>query len=389
MSISEYTSELEKTKTYRDGLIAFREYKIETKWAGLRTVFPELPCADSENHIVVMDFKGGRHNIFSVLTKKEYGINLNTNNLSHFLFIFVKIKPRNLHISSPQKGYQLGDGHRVDAIVNIVYRIEDVESFWMVSDDPLATLEFSIIDEVKNYFLGITSEYLIRRPSESKNDLERHIYEHKVADSEIKRIKIKLEDQIKDKYHSNNSGVKIESIYAEIQLSETLSEHLNRLHDRIYSKNGILEKSYSLQGESLQRKQIDQQIDNDTTFAPYNLRNIIMVLDTGLLENFYNISWSLAMQKVHDELKRQKNSYLSDQRRAKIDGIRELLQIAREEEFDQIEIEKLKDKLIVEMSKDHAESGKLFTDRQFLELAVGTAAPKISSDENKKKNEDS
>ena len=126
MSISKYIAELEKTKTYKDGIVTFREYRIETKWGGLRTIFPELPRADRENHIIVMSFRGNQPSIEEILTKRKHQIPLNTNDSNQFLFIFVKVKPQNLHITSPQNGYRLGDGHRIDAAIDIRYQIADV-----------------------------------------------------------------------------------------------------------------------------------------------------------------------------------------------------------------------------------------------------------------------
>ncbi|WP_417915023.1 hypothetical protein [Candidatus Electronema sp. JM] len=115
---------------------------------------------------------------------------------------------------------------------------------------------------------------------------------------------------------------------------------------------------------------MDEVINSDRTFHPFNLKQVIIALDIGLMENFYNLPWPEAMQKVHDEIQRTKNSYLSKHKNVKIDGIRKLLNIAKEEDFYQEDIIILKEKLFKEMNSDHENDNRLFIDRQFLQLII-------------------
>ncbi|MCI5188790.1 MAG: hypothetical protein D3905_03110 [Candidatus Electrothrix sp. AS4_5] len=379
--VAEYIAERKTTTTCKEGLVIFKKYKIERKWGGLRTVFPDIPKADDEHHVLIMNFKGIHPSITDILTqnKPKIGDQAKTNELTNYLFIFVKIKPQLLSISSPDKGYQLGDGHTIHADIEVRYKINDAGKFWLNGDDPLALFQRAVINEAKEYFLNITSEYLVRRPGDSKGDLESYIREHQVEHSELKKVKGFLERDIKKRCSS--SGIEIIEVYADVQLSRSLSEHLQRLHEDIYKPGGIIDSHYSLQKEALHRKQVDEAIHNDPTFHPFNLKQIIAALDIGLLENFYNLSWSEAMQKVHDEIRRKKNSYLSDHQKAKIEGIREFIQIAKEEEFEDTDIDRFRNKLFREMDNDQENDSPLFTDNQFLQLVM---AQQIEADSAKK-----
>lgn len=378
----EYVAERKATKTYQENLILFKEYKIERKWGGLMPVFPDLPKADNEHHVLVLNFKGIFPSIIDILTqqKPEIGSILKTNELGQYLFVLIKIKPKLLSIPSPNGGYQLGDGHAINAALDITYQIKDVKEFWLSADDPMAMFQRAVINEARKYFFSITSEYLIRRPGDSKGDFESYIREHRNNDSETRKIKDSLEKDIKAGCAS--SGIEITKVYADIQLSQSLSEHLQRLHERIYKQGGIHESYYSLHETALRRKHVDEVISNDQTFHPFNLKQVIIALDIGLMENFYNQSLTEAMQKVHDEIRRKKNSYLSDHKKIKIQGIRDLIHIAKEEKFEPEDILKLQDKLLREMTIDQEHDSPLFSDKQFLQLVM---TQQVESDISKKK----
>ncbi len=190
--IMEYIATHKKTKTFQEQLLTFKEYKVERKWCGLKTVLPNLPKADNEHHVLVMNFKGIYPSIIDILTqeKPETENGLKTNELGQYLFVFIKIKPKLLSIPSPNGGYQLGDWHTINAALDITYQIKDVQEFWLSADDPMAMFQRAVINEARKYFFSVTSEYLIRRPGDSKDDFESYIREHRNSDSETKRSKI-------------------------------------------------------------------------------------------------------------------------------------------------------------------------------------------------------
>jgi hypothetical protein len=365
--MSDYLSKLQATKTYKAGLITTQEYKFITRLGGIYRTLSEIPHADSDKHIIVMELLGNQPNISTVLTDPRMTINPKTTDANKLLFIFVEMKPHILRIFPPQEKYRLGEGHQIEATFDLTYRVANAEDFWRGAKDPVAVLEAAVINEAKNYFLSITSHYLVSSPADLKKTLEQHI-----QDTEIKIVKNSLEDSIREKCVI--SGIEVMKVHADVQLSGTLNEHLKKIHDSTYGPDGTLIKRRSQKEVSDNRKYIDGMIDSDTTFSPYKLRNVIMVLDTGLLENFYIMEWSNAMQKVHDELSRQKKDYLTTHKadKARINEIRENLKIAREEELDEMYIQDLKEKLSKELAKDKEYSSEVFSNNHFLQLAIGS-----------------
>ncbi|WP_417912453.1 hypothetical protein [Candidatus Electronema sp. TJ] len=374
MTIEKYIADLQSTKTFGEGLMSWKEYKIEPKWFGFRTFIPDIPKADDERHVVILNFKGGYPTLCKVLTKesdKPEGIN--TTDL--ILFIFVSIKPRTMHIPSPQARYQLGDGEKIDADINITYRVSDAEAFWKSASDPLAQFEAAAIDAAKRFFLGITSQYLVRELGDLKNSLEINLNESHISNPKIKLVKDNLEASVSNlsKIPETGCGIEIIKVAADIYLSKTLGEHLERLHERIYKQDGIFERNFSLQETLLDRKQTDIAIDNDQTFGAGKLKYVAMALDPRLLENFYNMTFGEAMKKIHEEIKKQKVSYLSEQRMNKISALKDMINIAQEAGFDKEQIGQIRDKLHAEMMRDKDDNVEIFTDMQYVRMITDAA----------------
>jgi len=366
LTINEYIEARNKTRTCQEQLIIFKQYKIEYKWFGLRIVFPELPKPDKEHHVVVINFKGVHPIVTKILTHE--GINIKMSDLSNCFFALIKIKPQILHIHSPNQGYQLGDGHKIHSAVDITYRVKNTREFLLSSDDPLTMFQREIIHIIKNYFFSITSEYLIRRPGDSKGDLESYTREHQINGSEIKKIKDSIEKDIKE--GCSSSGIEIIKVYADVQLSQSLSEHLQMLHERIYKPIGIMKAHYSLQQTALYRKQVDEEINNDQTFYPFKLKDVILALNDELIKHFYDLPWADAIQKVHEEIQKKKVSYLSRHRTEKIKGIRWLINITKDEGLYCEQVDIFKEKLFKEINNDQDDDSLLFTDKQFMQLLM-------------------
>jgi len=236
MTIDKYMTDIQLTKAFQEGLLSCEEYKIGSKWFGLRPVVPDIPKADNERHIIVLNFKGGYPVLCKVLTKesdKPEGVNTTDS----ILFIFVNMKQKIMHIPSPQGRYQLGDGHKIDADINITYRISDTQVFWSSSFDPLSQFEAEAIDTAKRYFLGITSQHLVRNLGDLKDSLEMHLNESHIDNPKIKLVKDDLERSICNlsKISKDDCGIEIIRVAADIYLSKVLNEHLERCSTQGYT----------------------------------------------------------------------------------------------------------------------------------------------------------
>ncbi|XCN72127.1 MAG: hypothetical protein Q3M24_17705 [Candidatus Electrothrix aestuarii] len=370
MAITNYLAELQATRTYKEGVITAQEYNFISKFGGIYRKLPEIPKADDDRHIIVMEMLGNQPNIYGVLSDPKMTINPKSTDANRLLFIFVNIKPSIFSVSPPEEGYKLGDNHHISATFKITYRITDVKKFWSYAKDPIAMLETAITDEARNYFLGVRSNYLVRAPADTKKTLESHI------DAEIKKIKKTLEESIKTNLNDDNSGdglisgIEIIQVNAVVQLSDELNTLLKKLHEKFFGEGGVVDKSSDNEIDALIRRKVDERIDEDKTFAPYPLRNVIMSLDTGLLENFYCMDWSGAMRKVHDELSKQKKAHLEEQNKTLIDEYENRLTKAKKLELDERHILDLKDKLADLLMQDPADTFQKTSNNQFLQQRI-------------------
>uniref|UniRef100_UPI004056A9D6 hypothetical protein n=1 Tax=Candidatus Electronema sp. TaxID=2698783 RepID=UPI004056A9D6 len=375
MKLSDYLVELEATKTYASGLIRYEEYIVKySLFGGPRAV---LPHADKEKHVIVMQFFGNEPVLSCILTDKdpEMRNRPKTSDSNKLLFIFVNMKPRTLKIDSPPDGYRLEDGDHVYVSLNINYLISDAEEFWMQSNDPLARFEDEVVDQATNYFLHKSSEHLITIPSHIKNTMESEYRK----DADIKEIKEYLQGDISEKF--SMKGIEIISVYANIKLSETIEELLQRRRGRIFGGGGVIDAEYDeeekykkerikeeylLRKTSERIKRRDEMIENCTEFKPYGLIEVIRILDMRLLGNFDNMPWNEAIQIVREELEKRRASYHDTE----IEKIRKNLRTAIEDGIDPHDIKMLKDQLgEVLLKKEEAERG-LFSSSQFLKLAI-------------------
>ncbi|MCB9078667.1 MAG: hypothetical protein H6631_13790 [Anaerolineaceae bacterium] len=188
-----------------------------------------------------------------------------------------------------------------------------------------------------------------------KQSAEQHIRE-----TGLVVIKHDLEDNIRR--NCEIAGIRVMSVNVDVILSKALSEHLQRVHNRLYSEGGTAD-----------RRRIDELIDYDTTFSPYSLREIIRFLDMGLLENFYTMEWSSAMRKVYDKLAEAKADYFKAQQESEINRLRKLIGTARDVGLDSENVEDLKEKLAQKLlaMADEEERSELPSDNQFLRFKLG------------------
>jgi len=361
MALSNYIALLKETRTYKSGLIELQEYSIETKLWGLQRKLPKVPHADYNRHVIVMEVIGEQPNLYTILTDPKHFLDLTTKHADNLLFIFVEMRPRGLTVRMPESGYQLGDGHTIQMNMGVSYKIIDVEAFWRGSRDPIENLEGSIINSSKNFFLGKFSNDLISSPGVLKQSLEQHV-ENSAG---IIGVKNDLEKNVKNVH--GVPGLQVMGVTADIKLSDSLQQHLNRLHERIFTPGGVLD-----------RQKIDQLIDKDTTYSPYSLRDVVRRIDMRLLENFYIKSWPEAMQLVAEKVTELKTEYQAaelEQDKKELARYKTLLNEASEmglEEEDKLD---LKAKVAEKMHKllENETSAKPMTDTQFIDSIVGSS----------------
>jgi len=355
MAISDYIATLQKTKTYQAGLISVQEYSFKSSMFGLKRTLPNIPHADDDRHVVVMKIRGNQPNIYTVLTKSNDPISLTSKDADQLLFIFIEMRPQILRVKTPVEGYLLGDGHQISSTFTIGYQVEDAKIFWQGGRDRIAELETTVTDAAKNFFLNITSNYLINSPAELKLSLERHIQE-----TEITIVKNDLEQSVWK--NCEVAGIKLVKVNANVYLSDSLREHLQRMHNRLYDDGGVID-----------RWKIDQLIDSNETFAPHKLRTVIMALDMRLIENFYTMKWSDAMRKVTEKLADKKDEYQTREEKD-ITKTKEDIRIAEEAGLDEMDLKDLRDQLANMLKKrsDHDRTTQLLSDIEYLKRLISS-----------------
>lgn len=371
MGLADYIEALKRTKTYKSGVIKVQEYSFESRWGGLQKRLPSVPHADRNRHVVVMGVLGDQPIVKRVLTDPEHVFHTTTKDVDKLLFIFVEMRPDKFAIDKIEDGYHLGDGHRIDAKFTVAYKIKDAKEFWNGNRDPLGELETSVIDAATNFFLSISSHYLISNPGELKAALQEHIH-----NPETKIFKTDLENRISSS--CSVAGIDLLKVIADVYMSESLRDYLKRIHDRIYGVGGAAERS-----------KVDQLIDSDTTFAPFKLREVIMHVDMTLLENFYSMEWGDAMRRVTEKVAEMKRNYVDSLQDIELIKFRKLKDMADELGLDEMKQEDLKDvffkKLLTLADADSKPS--TLTDVEYLSTitALSPSGPLLSDTARTKK----
>ena len=135
-------------------------------------------------------------------------------------------------------------------------------------------------------------------------------------------------------------GIQIKQVYAQINLSDQLCTFLKRQLDTVYDPAGLLD-----------RRHVDERIDNHHVFEMFKLRDVIMALDTRLLERFYSNSYGEALYAVYEKLADAKAKYVEEQQNAKIAKLKQAITTAVDAELDEIPVNTLKEKLAEELYK--------------------------------------
>jgi hypothetical protein len=356
MTLEDWLQTLRSTETYKSGVYNETEYGIKRRLPTFRRALPPVPRADADRHIIVMEVVGDAPVFVAGLTTDRPSIHVSAQDADRMLFIFVEMRRRALDVSAAAGTYRLADGDDVDCRLALEWRVEDAESFWKGSGDPVATLRARVIGTAREYLAGLTSERLLDDPSHVERGLADRIF-----DRAITIIRNGLETHVLQ--HASVPGVKIEGVSVVIESSELLTEHLRRLRDRFYGPGGLID-----------RRKIDRLLELDQTYAPYRLRDVARFLDMRLLENFYSKPWQEAMDELAAAFEAKKTEFRPKDR---LTTIEEALDRAKKAGLDHDDITLLKEKFAEALleSLDRPDTRSAVSDQAFLTAVLGPPQP--------------
>lgn len=329
MSNTTYINRLMQLRTYQAGIIEdIQEYQFNLHWGGLfRTSLP-LPKANGDRHVVVVKMSGEQPNELIFLPEERQSIDPPIRDVGKLIFLFLSVKPQQLKLSSPVGGYRLADGQEVRVDLDLTVQVTNAKDFWLAAKDPVALLESMVINEVRSYFLQVESRNLIDKPLSP---------EQQGVEFPMREVVQRLERMI---CGVALPGVQIKHTFAQVTLSDQLKAFLKRQLDTLLNPAGLLD-----------RKQIDERIANDHVFSAFKLRDVIMALDTRLLENFYSMPYGDAMYAFHEKLADAKVRLVEERWKNKIAKLIEAIDTAIKTDLDEMQISVLKDKLADELQK--------------------------------------
>jgi hypothetical protein len=346
MSTTEYVNRLMQSRTFKTGVIEdIEEYKLQSRLYVFKTL-PSLPQANDDRHVIVIEVRGNHPSVFSVLSKPNHTINPTARDIDKLVFVFLSMKPQQLKISSPLDEYQLGDGQQVNTDFEIIFRVTDADEFWRAAKDPIAIIESEVVNEARSYFLKLDTNSLIDYPLPSHEKLEQQILE-----SQMSVIKEGLSSVIRQ---ISIRGMQIVRVHAHITLSKPIKD--------------IVDGWHTPDGE-ITRRRLDARIDRDQTFAPYKLRDVVMMFDNRLLENFYSLPYGEAMKLVHETVRKAKDIFMEQLRANQLKEINQLssfIRIAKENGLDETHIFDLQEKMGEKLKQMANTSTNILSDQEFV-----------------------
>lgn len=318
-SALKFINDLQKNKTFQSGIVD--EVQV---YSSSRSV--NLVRATDTRHIVAIEVAGNRDSVYSILTEPNQLIDIPHEKLCCTIFVSLNVQSRRFKIKSPDQGYLLADGERLHVDFELRVRVTDTYQFWQSSKDPIDDVEWQIIQKANRYFSNLYSQDLI-----AAIDLLPPLDERLGINSQLRVILDGLQSQMAE---MSLKGIHIEDVYIDIQFPNQLHTFLARRSRDLFGASGILE-----------RKAIDERIDNDYTFAPHKLRDIVKSLDSGLFEDFYTINYSEAMLKVHNKLTSAREAFYKQQNDTEIEFLTSLLDRAIAQSLSEEHIQRIKDRI--------------------------------------------
>lgn len=307
--------------------------------------FRQKQRATDERAIVVVELHKKASKRTSVLVTPADRVRLRPGDCDHLLFVGVRkdplvhrigLKPYYLDSGKIQVGfhihYQLQDALQLWKACNALDKVlegsgykERRATLWkiplgprkkvlelnaaadMAIDQAMRTLLEERFDRYTRKFLqNTTIAYLINNTSDTIQSFQQL--------STRSTAYQRLEDELtRESRKIAVDGITILSVDAEIDWSNFEHEVLTRQQAQMPTDNDALKKAIERQNQYTQRQHTNFLLDNDTTFAPYNLRHLIMALNPELLEKFYHApSWDEAMQAVYAAIDKKKKERLEE-----------------------------------------------------------------------------
>lgn len=351
---------------YQDGLISVTEYNYQS-FLGSLLKPPPLPVPDQNTHYLLIKVMGGQPTFMGVMTDEKHTYQPTSKDNGHLVFIAVDMKQRKLKVSNSTEGFLLQDGNEIYANIEVKYRIDEVEKFWGIADEPLDVFTSQIVNAAADFFLNINSIDLIKNSYDVKQELE-----YAIQSNDLKLTKNSLERDIKN---INLEGIKIGDVHAAIRLSQELKDYVRRQHGKLFSEDGKMDKARTRELDLTERQHIDDLINKDTTFGQWGLRQIIAELNFELLDNFYTEDWNTAMRRVFQAVEAKKQELLKSQQDARIERLTMRMQQAKElglgaDDMEAIRL-KLTDQFLVQIDKDDDDTEVLPSNEELFKKIIG------------------
>lgn len=333
MSTTLYIYRLQQLRTYQVGIIEdIQEYQYKRHFAGLFKRLPPLPQANTDRHVIAVTVKGEQPNEIIILPDDRQAIEPSILDVDKLVFMFLNMKLQQLKIASPPRGYRLADGQEIMVDFELMVQVTNAKDFWLAAKDPIAILEAMVINETQSYFLNMGSRSLVDKPLPSAQQADQQSLES--------RLRGAVQSLAANVRNISLAGIQIKQVYAQVNLSDQLRTFLKRQLDTVYDPAGLLD-----------RRHVDERIDNHHVFEMFRLRDVIMALDTRLLERFYSNPYGEAIYAVYEKLADAKAKYVEEQQNAKIAKLKQAIATAVDAKLDEIPVNTLKEKLAEELYK--------------------------------------
>lgn len=333
MSTTLYIYRLMQLRTYQVGIIEdIQEYQYKQRFGGFFKRLPPLPQANTDRHVIAVTVKGEQPNEIIILPDDRQAIETSILDVDKLVFMFLNMKLQQLKIASPLRGYRLADGQEIMVDFELMVQVTNAKEFWLAAKDPIAILEAMVINETQSYFLNMGSSSLVDKP---------FLFEQQADQQSLEsRLRCTVQSLAANVREISLPGIQIKQVYAQINLSDQLRVFLKRKLDTVFNPAGLLDRHH-----------VDARIDSDHVFDMFKLRDVIMALDTRLLERFYSVTYGEAMYAVYEKLADAKAKYVEAQQNDKIAKLQKAIQTATDLALDEIPVNTLKEKLAEELYK--------------------------------------
>lgn len=314
---------LQQTVTHREQLYYAMEIPVTSWFRGwLRWTNEPLPTADAEKHYVIMEMVGTEPLRTTILTEATPSFAFGRKVCDKLLLVRITLMPDTYYLSL--QPYRLSDGREVEMAWKLSYQATDTKELWCAHKqrDPLLTLQKAVTESTTKFLGNITSIDLLTTPTEM-------LTAERQPDQQAgqKRVRTQLESEV---LKLNIPGLNLLKAEAIFTLSADLVDYLKTLHQGFYATNELWEQVKKKRRDHAQRQYINGLLDQDTSFAPYNLHEVILALDTALLEPFYTAEdWQSAMAAVHKRLAEKQKASIDLQRMGEIEHLKQWLQMAQ------------------------------------------------------------